>query len=667
MLPRSLAQELLQRLEAKLTKLSHAQDVIEKEKRIFPVMQSNVLFRNLVSFLPDDPRFDVCKASYTYGVSNQTFVRKRNYFDKVFPSACSDHQLMQPFYSCLEVLIRDDTDLKIKLSSKTMLEDVSMSDTLLRMISTLQSQFGRLPDFRELVEDNNESLFNWFAPFDLDPICNSYISELIEISYKGMYEFLPMKKSIEEIQTKFNINVTPLELHTKAYANRGDLRAYYVDKDVIRATSGAIISAILNDGSYKSISNDWRTVYPKYAQNKLDEEYIIQPGEECWLLFGDISSFTASFVGTWLGLLTLLVMISANSKLSHLKDTFAVQLHNKLFTARITDVIFIYLLCTVGARAIVNDEIHITTGGYLGVTGNITISMFALSILFLNIQEQFPRVYRVRIVIKLGGDDFHISMVGSPNCLHTASLALQTELKNTVGEIKDLIYIKVSTSYEGKQLWNVRYCQKLVEVERRPESYGNRGSRILVKTIDGLPIMSTLVEPNHTLSKAKTKIEYFSYLSNLSDYFDGFSDKDYWMQVYSDIFRLVYSFYDDEPLAKLILISSKTAFRRYGSYYISNNALVIVANHPVFADASNVIRGNHELSRIRSCCALDLLKFETVLDPSNEEHFDVIIAPNERYPTYRSLRYPILFSNNSLACELSLAYMTFGRRLQTFL
>ncbi len=139
-------------------------------------------------------------------------------------------------------------------------------------------------------------------------------------------------------------------LRERFYPNRGDLRAFAVDKDPLRSLLGAAIHALL---AYRRDHYDlspYSETMPHFTKHLVQETVIVEASHDLVMFFGDISSFSASFKNIWIVLIHAIFLIETSGN----DHVIAVDIGGSLLEANISEILRCFVF--IAALAPVMDE-----------------------------------------------------------------------------------------------------------------------------------------------------------------------------------------------------------------------------------------------------------------------------------------------------------------------
>jgi len=314
----------------------------------------------------------------------------------------------------------------------------------------------------------------------------------------------------------------------KLYVNRADFRAYYVDMNTSRHLSGAILQSIFGGPSVGVRRQfDIESSYPAVGKNVL--HYTINvPQHDHFLLVinGDISSFTNSCVNGWIFILTMLIQLITSDVVTHLNAPFIVNIRGRLVEAVLSDVLWAYLLLTVGALStLVSGTTYIAPGGYLGVTFNNLATMIAFCFLLEELAVKVTTMFDDCSIIyrQVGGDDFHL-VVKAPNrqLAYECWNFVQTQIETYIGYLKDPTVNEIPTTKLGQWVLHGEFCKKKLLATT---SLVDTQFSITVRSRQKLPLLSALITLEKITTSQRRRL-LMTYDKQLSRFFERYEERD---------------------------------------------------------------------------------------------------------------------------------------------
>lgn len=290
-----------------------------------------------------------------------------------------------------------------------------------------------------------------------------------------------------------------LIMDSKYYPARNDLRAYCKDRNLLRHLSGCCLHRLILPADKSTRQALHREqVLPSAEKDLLRMRIPIVPGHSSLLGLSDISNFTGSAANAWCMLLSMSLWLSAEGFGDRkAPNVFAVK--ENLFKATWKDILAIYLYLTVGVPCYVGESqsYEYLPGGFLGVSGNITIGLLFLSLVLENIKRYWKG--HAHVQCQAGGDDCAIGVVAEPNTAMEVLDFAKYQLSSYVGHIKEWIIVDLSTVHDGDVIRGGRFCKKRIRVRVFPGYYEICGE-------PSIPIPEALVS-NEKIRKVKDQLE----------------------------------------------------------------------------------------------------------------------------------------------------------------
>jgi len=216
--------------------------------------------------------------------------------------------------------------------------------------------------------------------------------------------------------------------------------------------------------------------------------------EDTLIRQGDISSFTNSNPGGWLVVLALLTKLLTGHRLEHLRPSFPILVEGRILECTMGDILYAYLRLTVGATAMTPYGPHTATGGYLGVKGNISLTLLSFSIeceeMRTKLKHSFPRV---SFSGQLGGDDYYFEFVGPYDEIVQANAFVSNYIQRVVGREKEPSTTLVHKTHGFESRLPIPFCKKTV---RYHVSYQAETALFTTAfhSLRKLPVMGELLE-----------------------------------------------------------------------------------------------------------------------------------------------------------------------------
>jgi len=389
--------------------------------------------------------------------------RAMNSIDSTTPYYWIETLQGRPITTELLCLIKRSTSrvekLKIKPSQKVNFpgsRHISMFDGLAKTVFSLTIQ-ERMPTL--------ETLFNYFGRSKDYEISmgglsiqdNIYVQSLVKL-LSG--DNIPLRSEWGMFAKMWPKMIT-CDLLEKTYYQRGEVRAFVSDKDPLRTLIGAAVHSLLyvKEAEHSDLP-PFSDVSPKKSKHLISKRIFISKGFSLCILFGDISSFTASLKNIWIILIGLIQLLEESGE----NEIIVLDIKGNLIETNARELFrcYLYLASACGTRH--EDEVFYSLGGMLGIAGIDTLCKvsFALFLRLLCKRQKFG----VRLTPKAGGDDFTIDLIyrtSNPYLKAEVINWLHNEIQQRIGHIKALDSLDVpmeSCDFITEQ----RYCKKAVRV-----------------------------------------------------------------------------------------------------------------------------------------------------------------------------------------------------------
>jgi len=217
---------------------------------------------------------------------------------------------------------------------------------------------------------------------------------------------------------------------------------------------------------------------------------------------------------------------------------FVVEVGGHYVEVDILTVLNLYLYLTVGAPArLETGEIHVAPGGYLGVQGNITLTMYAFTARLEELSFKI-RPYQMRLRGQVGGDDFALRYLQSVYIKGNSGIVSRLchdTITAYVGHLKEWIMLKVVPPVDTHPFL---FCRKRVHITTTATL---EGARIKTSTEHHLPLFGTLVEIED-VPRSKKVSHYMRFRSSVKEALKTFPDADFLSSFFLDAYCRTYGF-----------------------------------------------------------------------------------------------------------------------------
>jgi hypothetical protein len=324
-----------------------------------------------------------------------------------------------------------------------------------------------------------------------NPCCNSgFFLELRTIVSDCQYETNPeiLRTKLVQLRQRYPL-MDSLELNNKYYANTADNRAFVVDGLAERQIVGAILNVVFSPQDNNAVRGGMGSVL--YTKNRNIIKQVLSVEEAKFMTFTvtDVVSFTGNYIGTWVGLLAILLALDEPS-LVHVTKPIIVLVHGRPFETNIKELIQIYIYLTVGTECNDPDDGYFTSlGGLLGIQGNAPISLHMYAVELQILRSAFsPCVYNR---IQVGGDDSCCIILHNSyeEGLNISSQFIEY-VHNNVGYIREegTTILKISDLSEHEDTLIGEFCKKSVYACLRE-------GKVVIQSLKGFPMYEQLLTP----------------------------------------------------------------------------------------------------------------------------------------------------------------------------
>jgi len=251
------------------------------------------------------------------------------------------------------------------------------------------------------------------------------------------------------------------DLRERPYIQRGEVRSFVVDKDPLRTLVGSTIHSLLQ--VKEAISHDlapYSDVAPKKTKHLVSETLFVKEGFSLCILFGDISSFSASLKNVWIVLIGLINFLEDRG----IEEVLVIDIKGSLLETSVLEILrtFLYLASACATRH--EQDLFYSQGAMLGIAGVDTLCKVTFG-LFLRLICRRCKL-NVSVTPQVGGDDFKINLIyktNYPGLKCEAINYLDYEIRSRVGFIKELNTFDVPM--ETLDIMTpFTYCKKVLRV-----------------------------------------------------------------------------------------------------------------------------------------------------------------------------------------------------------
>lgn len=464
-------------VDALLSKLSACRELIlgrdislEKERRQFP---TNLLYMPGYAGAPRDAaEYDDCPSW-------------------LCTRGCS-HVIDSLILLLTRDLARVDYQLRVKPSQKSRKSGQGLPhyDYIKRTARQL-TRCGVMPVLREIFEHNG-ALDIYESAVGGTVYRNLFVQDLLFL-LSG--RDVPLTSEWLELRAAWPIG-SNLRFNTKLYLSRLERRTFAGDKDVLRSLLGSILHALLSPVGKKDHHRPFSFSAPPMGKNILDLNFTLAANSEYTMVFGDISSFTASFSNMWVILLELIHVLEVRG----IEKKIVVDVGGSLIETELVEVLRLFVYMGAGAGVEAGDELFFPKGAILGVAGVDTLAKATFALILESICASVPEVTTARP--RAAGDDFYIGLVtrcSKPETITAALDYLREEIGGVVGRLKILEYETLQRP-PVDYVSSATFCKKRLRVVSERELNGRR--RVKIMSQWPLPMLGALIErptgPDHS-------------------------------------------------------------------------------------------------------------------------------------------------------------------------
>jgi hypothetical protein len=407
---------------------------------------------------------------------------------------------LQSFYDQELLQNQESVIMYPKISTRTLADphitEETMSQLINEWVGDHSSLSRNITNFRDLVEDELGSTItkDLFDDFRTSQFSRAVLNHLLTYNWS-----FPAHKPL---QVEGRNHIDGLTMKTKYYAARDDNRAYCRDQNKLRLLTGACLHRLILPKSMV-VRSKLHVCDIVRARGK-DELNLICPkardGQVALLVLGDISNFTGSFANSWFMLYAIALDLSKSLKFK--SSLFSVG--GTILYATWAEIIIVYLYLTVGAECHIHelDRYDSLSGGFLGVTANITSGLLCLSLIMMDLTIRLlPRVYHVQS--QAGGDDFAFLLVVACGREEDVTSLIKNEMNRSVGQLKEFKVIALDDLPDGL-IHEAYFCRKRVTLKKT-------NSHMILGYEPSFPIHESIL-PNVSIKRLDKQILAWSQL-----------------------------------------------------------------------------------------------------------------------------------------------------------
>lgn len=521
------ATELVSKLEVTLEetvqKLKLVGDPVLKETRTFGVLGYPHFIVCIFNHLTDAEQFLAEELrGYPEQLTSNKFV-----FAAISCMVRPDtHDRLNPLLQPIMVTLRSWKRtgvryINLRTSNRTIIGGKELSALIRDNIRTVRAGSVIVPSLEAIANYINPLLSHLFQPgshLSLHPRLTRY---LIEVVRSTSCDDVILR--LRDIPTAEWDLPSTLRMRVKLYIGRADIRAYYVDSDLLRHLTGSILQTLLLTPNLFSRGglriSEW---YPVRDKNVLNLSFQLNEDDYAVIVLGDLSSFTNNDINAWVGCLALY------AELRYSEEGFTPYhycVRGELFSARTVDVLLVYLLLWIGATSTLPDgSTYRSIGGYLGIKANIILTIYGFVVRLIDLQRCLNNTQpRIRMSGQVGGDDFLIMLIGDdPDELMHYADELLTQVRSFVGVLKDP---SIALIREGTAVLNAEFCKKPVVtiLESTLLPLGGVSRHLSVRSMEKLPLMTELIKLDQLEGKRARNNAFRLFTVQIRHFFQEYS------------------------------------------------------------------------------------------------------------------------------------------------
>jgi len=406
----------------------------------------------------------------------------------------------------------------------------------------LTARNARLPTLEDLIKEMDPTVYYQVLALGAIDLYHPFIHQLVNTlnSMESLNESIFSR--LELISKKSPCRPEELKMKIRAYISRADLRAFYTDTMIVRSVVAAGLTAILETRkAERRLLFGREKYYPMKDKNILDRRVEVPEGHACLIGLGDVSSFTNSNVNSWALVLTIAVILSRVDCVKHLNRPLLLDLSGYQVEITALSILLWYLILTVGAPSqLPNKETYVAPGGYLGVKGNILLTIEAFAVLCDEVEVKARTLYpNVTIDTDLGGDDFATTCIGPPLEASSCMDYMRNQVELQMGRVKDFKIHVVATDQDNMQRVGV-FCKKYV---RATVTHFGTVALVHIQSEQKLPLFGELIV-DETTSELDKKQLAMKFQKTLIHYFENYDSSEDWISTYLRMFQLFYQLPD---------------------------------------------------------------------------------------------------------------------------
>eukprot|EP00919_Chromeraceae_sp_WS-2016_P069866 GHVR01165599.1.p1 GENE.GHVR01165599.1~~GHVR01165599.1.p1 ORF type:complete len:694 (-),score=50.15 GHVR01165599.1:138-2105(-) len=339
---------------------------------------------------------------------------------------------------------------------------------------------GDYIDLREAINYVNPGTLSNLSLIGDTTFSNTVATYLNNVDSNSVSHLTETSRAHDSLKDTRDIEVLRLEI--KAYPERSEVRAYYTDPSPIRNLCGrAIVNIVTSPRPLSAIGPRVDLIVaPRRGKNILEGRIPADQNSFLTVIKWDISSFTASLSLSWATLFSVYLRLMRTDQ-RRMRQTRYGRVGTALVSYDIATAIEYYLLHATFLKVRYGNYVQVPAGGCLGIAGNISISVFALSIWLDYVVRQLSYLIGEDIEIvktRVGGDDAAVIIKSnSVFANETFVRMLKEKLCQDIGLVRDFEVVTISS--ESGKVETVIFCQKLLVIHTK---YDPNVGRIFVYT-----------------------------------------------------------------------------------------------------------------------------------------------------------------------------------------
>jgi hypothetical protein len=340
---------------------------------------------------------------------------------------------------------------------------------------------------------------------------------------------------------------TEASLNVKEYPQRGEIRAFTLDRNAFRSLLGSAIHTLLHPGNRQlRATYPYADVWRVKGKNLIIETLkTLSPRSCCLVGQGDVSSFTSSFRNLWLVLLNF-AALAEELEMNNALPPFVLTWGTTKVVGKLSTILKVFIRLTF--RMPVMDEVlhqeFRSIGGMLGVPGINTLACTTFALIQRGLTDSILVNYRLinRAKTYVGGDDFVSLLIGPSRVdLSCAWQTIVSVIKKYVGSLSEenSAFLPTNTTSRGSMFLPFLFCKKLIYAKW--STLGN-GVQLKLHSQFTIPLPSLLLSKRINDSR-KDQEEWLSYTTTLWSHLPWVQDRDVIQSTILDVFDTVFQTY----------------------------------------------------------------------------------------------------------------------------